>query len=1547
MKIRLTIIWGLLLVLSQGLLAQVTPPGANTDAECGGDCYDLFSWSPVQDGSGNNIPNFSEGVASDANCNTTITASAEYTGADSNGPDLTGTSIGANFQGASTDNWLLGFGEPITGLVLNFSALRTDSEVLIRDCDGNEISATCISSCGTNLIFTTGIGWTGDVSYSLQLSGTYDCLTIDVTTTQNDAYSFSAGTCLSANPLPPCTSCGPNEDFKYINLTNKAGSGTGATADVELDGVLVGSAEVLFSDLDINEDLSGTTFGGFDNDGGTYLLKISLCEPIAIQQLEIKNLEVESQVSIGTTISGSGASAVLGGLSLSQCAGSNRMSLNDGAPNLVITDGPGCSANPNGSYTVGGMMTDCLYFKYHNPPQGCSYDYVGFRIGACVPDGTDMIPVCPLSYQEYATDIEDYVTNGPDYVGNDANAFFIMRDANGNFFDQNCQQIQNDVENANAIATTIISPCAELVSEEECFFCDPPPPCNTCPAGTEYSLINLTNGSDEDNDGLDEGDIYLNGVCIGDFDVVYSDLDVNEDVSGTQFGGFDNDGGVYLLQLDFCNGIDVHQLDIRNLEVESQVSLGTTFTGTAGPGTPVTLTGLDLDWCAGSTRMLPEDPPVNQVITDGPGCGANPNASYVFAGTTSVNRLYFQYHNPTGGCSYDYVGFKLGTCYTPPAMIAPVCPLEVVEVACNGGTPDLLIRDGAGNFYDENCNNQLIDDVLNGTPLQTVDIGCGVVGAVVEVCDGCCELMVICPPDLSPISCNDPIPAAATTEAEFEALGGDIPDNPGFCGTLVITSNDALNPSTDICNGRTLTRTYTIMDDMSSETCTQTMQISPPNGPSINSCPASQNIECFADIQAIVDAEIATLNANANGEISTDCGLGHSASAQVPNQTSNCPTTSYDVVYTVTDDCNRSTSCTQTFTIQNDGPTINSCPASQNIGCFADIQAIVDAEVAALNANANGEVSTDCGLGYSASAQVPAQTSNCPTTPYDVVYTVTDDCNRSTSCTQTFTIQNVGPTINSCPLDMTVECYDEIQPIVDAALVDLNTNANGEVSIVCDLSHTATADVAEFNKDCSGRRYAVVYTVEDGCGRSTRCIQRFTIDNAPPSIDICPADVTVECYSDIENVFSAGRTLLEAGGVTTACGQEYSVWSAFVNDIGSCHGTVYEINYFVQDQCGRRDQCTQTVSIENFGVQVTCIAPQNAEIRGPGDLVLGRDDIIVDMACDLNEGIFALTVREPIITGEPGCPGAEYEYWYVVENECGSQDSCSRTFVIRDNPLDGPQISCIFDEQTVGCMGEALVGEHCVITRSVNNVATRVWWEFTSPYNFDGPCNYEMDIIYYVEDACGRQNFCVTHLNVDGTPGTIEAPEDLTVTCDNIPLADPAEAFCDVDANVTVTEIMNSSTTADDNFIITRMYIAENACGADTAYQHIEVLCVPGCDPQYTQACDDSSIFSNPGGRIDNTLPQTLLNGSVLVYPNPTIKGGHPFMEFYSESQDNGVLQFFDSQGKIVYLANIQISEGLNRMPLPTATLKEGLHYIAITAINTQQLFSGEFILIN
>ncbi len=100
------------------------------------------------------------------------------------------------------------------------------------------------------------------------------------------------------------------------------------------------------------------------------------------------------------------------------------------------------------------------------------------------------------------------------------------------------------------------------------------------------------------------------------------------------------------------------------------------------------------------------------------------------------------------------------------------------------------------------------------------------------------QLSITCPPDIV-LDCADPIPAAATNEAEFLAQGGTI-DNPnGF--PLAVTSLDITVP----LGGDTyIIRTYTVTDpNGDAASCTQDINLFDTTPPVIT-CPADVTLDC-------------------------------------------------------------------------------------------------------------------------------------------------------------------------------------------------------------------------------------------------------------------------------------------------------------------------------------------------------------------------------------------------------------------------------------------------------------------------------------------------------------------------------------------------------------------------------------------------------------------------------------------------------------------------------------------------------------------------------
>ena len=390
-------------------------------------------------------------------------------------------------------------------------------------------------------------------------------------------------------------------------------------------------------------------------------------------------------------------------------------------------------------------------------------------------------------------------------------------------------------------------------------------------------------------------------------------------------------------------------------------------------------------------------------------------------------------------------------------------------------------------------------------------------------------------------------PPSEIVTCEDEIIVGDLPvyNTDCFIGANLSRTGPFLD-GIENCGGTNYTYTYTVVDACGRETsCDQVFTIEN-DGPTIT-CPASDIVECFADIS--VDA--------ADASFTTSCDLGATVRVSDPLVvgTPDCPGTTYTYTYTVEDECGRIATCDQVFTIQNAAPTIT-CPADATVECFADIS--VDA--------ADATFTTSCNLGADVRVDGPVMDgdADCPDTTYTYTYTVTDACGRTATCDQVFTIENAGPTIN-CPANQTVQC---------AANIFVNVN-NATFTTSCDLGGvlSLSGPVIVGAADCPGTTHTYTYTVTDDCGRTASCDQIFTIDNPGPTIT-CPEDCPVACASDIRPGTPEFTTSCNLGATLSMTGP------AIDGDPG-CNGTTYTYTHTVTDDCGRTASCDQVFTIVN------------------------------------------------------------------------------------------------------------------------------------------------------------------------------------------------------------------------------------------------------------------------------------------------------------------------------------------------------------------------------
>ncbi len=627
---------------------------------------------------------------------------------------------------------------------------------------------------------------------------------------------------------------------------------------------------------------------------------------------------------------------------------------------------------------------------------------------------------------------------------------------------------------------------------------------------------------------------------------------------------------------------------------------------------------------------------------------------------------------------------------------------SIGTIDLNGCVTDNCSDFASGGFeymvsdsYEENRVPGCSVDIINEFMIRDI---CGNVSPTTFIFRGMIQFggpgPVITCPDGDIVEC-----AAEITVSPMDATATSDCGNPAVTITGPVVDGDA------DCPGTTYTYTYTATDGCGrTASCDQVFTIE--NDPPVIVCPMGMIVECSADI--VVDP--------ADAAVTTSCTLGFNTVITGPVQVGDddCPGTTYTYTYTTTDDCGRTVSCDQVFTIENDPPVIV-CPMDMIVECSADI--VVDP--------ADATVTTSCTLGFSAvvvTGPVQVGDDDCPGTTYTYTYTTTDDCGRTVSCDQVFTIENDPPTI-VCPANMIVECFVDIA--VDPADAVVTTSCTlGSNTVI-------TGPVQVGADDCPGTTYTYTYTTTDDCGRTASCEQVFTIQNLAPIIT-CPADEVVTCFEDIV----ADPSNLT---VITACGMDFFVYvkqPLITGGIPGCDGTVYTYIYKVTDACGRVSECQQQFLIQNDAPTVT--VPAGGTVECFSDIVVSTADATVVADC---EGDFVINVLGPVLSGPANCPGTTYTYTYRVKDFCNRTVEVDRVFTIGNNAA--PVITSVIETQTTTCLAGVNPNENFITYETSCGDAATV--------NIAGPqiigamdCNgTRYRYTYTVTDACGRNSAAV------------------------------------------------------------------------------------------------------------------------------------------------------------------------------------------------------------
>ncbi|MBK9271542.1 MAG: T9SS type A sorting domain-containing protein [Saprospiraceae bacterium] len=441
---------------------------------------------------------------------------------------------------------------------------------------------------------------------------------------------------------------------------------------------------------------------------------------------------------------------------------------------------------------------------------------------------------------------------------------------------------------------------------------------------------------------------------------------------------------------------------------------------------------------------------------------------------------------------------------------------------------------------------------------------CGGTTTVTFTVNSSCEGPVTCMAtftvtDAPNVNLNCPIntnssncPSQAVLDAEFAAWLNSA-NFTGGCNGMLSNNNSGPPP---ICGGNT-TVVFTVTSDCeSSVTCSATFTVPTP-APVMFTCPSDQT-EAACQSQGSINAAFANwLNAYS---VSGGCNT------MVSNNNSGAPnfcggTTT--VVFTVSSSCENSATCSASFTVNN-APAVNFTCVMDQTEAACQTQAEIDSRFNTwLNSySVNGGCNTMVSNNNSGAPSFCGGTTT-------VVFTVTSDCENSTTCSATFTVLS-SPLSLTCPPDITEEACqtrDEILEKFDDWVATANVTGG--------CNPILTTNDFDFPNECGGT-VQIIFTVTSDCDVPKTCTANFIVTPMDPPVIECPDDVTIEC--------NTGTNPLNTGFPEAFDGCDGTPDLSYDDQIipGMCPGEQEIIRSWTAiDLCSQLAECVQMITVEN------------------------------------------------------------------------------------------------------------------------------------------------------------------------------------------------------------------------------------------------------------------------------------------------------------------------------------------------------------------------------
>ncbi|MGA1374055.1 MAG: hypothetical protein ACO3YQ_04530, partial [Flavobacteriales bacterium] len=248
--------------------------------------------------------------------------------------------------------------------------------------------------------------------------------------------------------------------------------------------------------------------------------------------------------------------------------------------------------------------------------------------------------------------------------------------------------------------------------------------------------------------------------------------------------------------------------------------------------------------------------------------------------------------------------------------------------------------------------------------------------------------------------------------------------------------------------------------------------------------------------------------------------------------------------------------------VDNTAPTFT-VPSELTIACASDATPAVTGSPSNADDNCSGAVT------FSYEDEFASTPDGCFSNDQILrSWTATDACGNTAVQIQVISlIDEEAPVFDAFPSTAEVSCGEELPTAMPMAMDN------------CSGVNVTYADETQETTSCTGAANILrTFTATDGCGNTATTTQLIVFtDNIAPTFT-APADVTVECGTDLADLSLVGDVLDEADVCSASLEVAYA--DAYSTSAGSClaNNTVTR-TWTVTDGCGNSTSNTQTITL--------------------------------------------------------------------------------------------------------------------------------------------------------------------------------------------------------------------------------------------------------------------------------------------------------------------------------------------------------------------------------